>query len=320
MNTQSADSAHRNHSVRIPSLFDIFRGKVANGYRRIAQWRREGSLAKGKARQTRRRHAALFETLEPRLLLSADLIQTTAQGVALDATLRVADVDGAAMLQVLDNQSKGVLTERAFDQDIDVSVHGNDQSDKLVIGFDHAALAHQVRVVFDGGDGGDDEIVGPDRANAWKLATAGTGTLDDVSFTGVERVKGGAADDTFVVLDPETTTAVEGGAGNNTLIAANADNAWTVSGSNAGTLNGQTFSGIQNLTGGAGKDTFMVALDGQVSGTISGGRGSNTLIASDQDNAWTITGTDAGILNGQSFAEIQNITGGAGKDIFTFAP
>ena len=27
MNTQSVDSANRNHSVRIPSLFDIFRGK-----------------------------------------------------------------------------------------------------------------------------------------------------------------------------------------------------------------------------------------------------------------------------------------------------
>src|SRR6267142_5788006 len=240
MNTQSADSANRNHSVRIPSLFDIFRGKVANGYRRIAQWRREGSLAKGKAGQTHRRHAALFETLEPRLLLSADLVQTTAQGVALDATLRVADVDGAAMLQLFDNQSKGVLTERAFDQNIDVSVRGNDKGDKLVIGLDHASLAHQVRVVFDGGDGGSDEIVGPDRANTWQIGAVGTGTLDEVSFSGVERVKGGAADDTFVVLDPSVNTAVDGGSGNNALIAANADNAWTITGSNAGTLNGQT--------------------------------------------------------------------------------
>jgi hypothetical protein len=129
MNTQSADSANRNHSVRIPTLFDIFRGKVANGYRRIAQWRREGSLAKGKARQTRRSHVARFETLEPRLLLSADLIHTMPEGVALDATLRVADIDGAAMLQLLDNQSQGVLAERALDQDIDVTVRCNDQSD-----------------------------------------------------------------------------------------------------------------------------------------------------------------------------------------------
>src|SRR5581483_9686601 len=139
-----------------------------------------------------------------------------------------------------------------LDQDVNVTVAGNNMSDVLTIGFNRASVPHQIHVAFDGGDGGTDELIGPDRATKWQLTAPSAGTLDDGSFSGIERVKGGAADNTFVVLDASTTTAVEGGAGNNTLVGADADNAWAITGSNSGTLNGQSFSGVQNVTGGAG--------------------------------------------------------------------
>jgi Ca2+-binding RTX toxin-like protein len=57
--------------VASPSLIDIFRGPLANGFRRLAQWRKAGVL--GERLQAQRRSRMRFEPLEQRLLLSADL-------------------------------------------------------------------------------------------------------------------------------------------------------------------------------------------------------------------------------------------------------
>ncbi|MGA8048966.1 MAG: LEPR-XLL domain-containing protein, partial [Burkholderiales bacterium] len=316
-NKPSQASASR---LSIPSLAQIFWGPLANRFRRMAQWRRQGVLRE--ALQAQRRRFMRFETLEPRVLLSADLTHTVAAGAALDATLKVSDVDGAAVVQLVDNGSSAVLEAITLDQDVNVSVYGSDMGDRLAIGFDRAALAHQLKVLFDGGDGGGNELVGPDHAHGWQLSAPEAGIVDDISFVSfskVQHVKGGAGDNTFVVLDPTTTTAVEGGTGTNTLVAADSDNAWTVSGADSGTLNGQDFSNIQNIAGGAGKDTFAVAPGGKLDGTVSGGAGENTLAAPDQDNSWTVSGTDSGTLNGQTFTEIQHLAGGSGQDTFTMA-
>src|SRR5205814_2370905 len=59
---------------------------------------------------------------------------------------------------------------------------------------------------------------------------------------------------------------------------------------------------------------------GSVSGTLNGGSGTNTLVAGDGTNVWTITGANAGnVSNGTStvaFASMQALTGGAGSDTF----
>ena len=245
--SNNSDDGSRWSRYRIPSLFELFFGKLANWIRRIAQWRKQGLLRK--ALQITRRKSAWFEALEPRLLLSADLVHDTPVGFALDATLKVADNQGGAVLRLLDNLSNAVLGEHAFDQDVSVTVRGNDQSDKLVIGFDRAALAHLIHFYFDGGDGGQDELVGPDRSNAWWIDAPGAGAMDDGIFTGVEHVTGGSQDDTFVVLDPSGTTEVEGGAGNDTLVGPDGTNEWVVSDHDAGTLNLQSFLSIENLHG-----------------------------------------------------------------------
>jgi Ca2+-binding RTX toxin-like protein len=318
-NNLEPDSGASHHHM--PTLRQIFWGPLANHFRRMAQWRRQGVL--GEALKAYRRRSMRFETLEPRLLLSADLSHSAAAGVALDATLKVTDVDGAVMVQLIDNQSSAVLEAAALDQDINVTVLGNDMSDVLMIAFDRGSLAYQVKVTFDGGDGDGNELVGPDQAHTWNLGAPDTGTIDDVSFVSfskIQHVKGGTGANTFVVLDPTTTTAVEGGAGNNTLVGADADNAWSVSGADSGTLNGQSFSNIQNVAGGSGQDTFTIAPGGKVTGTVSGGGGNDTLVAADQDNSWTVTGSNAGALNGTVFADIENLAGGSGDDSFTFGP
>ena len=74
MNPQATTSSSRNNSVRILSLFDIFRGGLANGYRRIARWRRAGCLRKSRAYRIPPRAVPRLEALEPRLLLSHTLL------------------------------------------------------------------------------------------------------------------------------------------------------------------------------------------------------------------------------------------------------
>ena len=316
MNTPERDSS-RDYPAAVPSLLDIFWGKLATSRRRIAEWRRQGFLNKEKFSQTRHR-AMRFEALEPRLLLSADLTHSAAAGEALDATLKVEEFEGAAILRLVDNLSSNILSELLIDRDIEVDVRGHDLHDKLKIGFDRALLAHKIRFSFHG-EGGFDELSGADLGNTWLIDALGAGSTEDGAFTGVEAVKGGAAEDAFVVRDSAATTALDGGSGNDSLVGADAQNTWTVTANDSGALNAQAFAGVENLRGGAGDDTFTFTAGAQVSGGISGGAGSDTLVAADADNTWVLSAADAGSLNEQSFSEIENLTGGAANDTFIFA-
>ena len=68
----SNEQARRQSLFRIPSLFEIFFGRLARWIRQIAAWRKQGLLKK--ALQAKRRTNALrMEQLEPRVLLSADI-------------------------------------------------------------------------------------------------------------------------------------------------------------------------------------------------------------------------------------------------------
>src|SRR4026208_1610441 len=60
------------------------------------------------------------------------------------------------------------------------------------------------------------------------------------------------------------------GTGDDTLVGADGENQWVISDTDSGTLNSQTFTGIENLRGGGGNDVFTVTESGQVTGVISG--------------------------------------------------
>ena len=90
----------------------------------------------------------------------------------------------------------------------------------------------------------------------------------------------GAAGDDQVCMQgvlPGTSFEVHGGSGVNTLISPSGTNLWQITGPNSGTLNGNTFTNIQNLTGGTFNDTFQFGPTGFVSGKIDGGGGIDAL-------------------------------------------
>jgi len=194
-----------------PSLYQLFWSPLANGMRRLARWRKRGRLGKEFAEQ---RRSMRFEPLEPRLLLSADLVHSAADGVALDASVRVAEVGGTQVVQLVDNGSGAVLEAAALDQDVNLKVLGADRNDALTIDFDAGVLAHRVSVQFDGG-AGSDTLKGPAADSAWNITGAGTGEVGDTQFTHVENLVGATDNqDTFVVgADASLAGLLDGGTG-----------------------------------------------------------------------------------------------------------
>jgi hypothetical protein len=113
------------------------------------------------------------------------------------------------------------------------------------------------------------------------------------------------------------------GAGANTLVGTGSANTWNITVNDAGTLSSAaavaSFSGFQNLTGGAADNAFVFR-DGQgVSGAITGGNGTNALDYSAYTTNVLVnlqTSTATGI--GGGIANIQNVIGGNGGPVGTY--
>jgi hypothetical protein len=171
-------------------------------------------------------------------------------------------------------------------------------------------------------------------------------------------LSGGANNDQFI-LSPGVVFdgTIDGSTGVDTVVGGNMSNSWILAGSNAGTLNGSAFTGIENLTGGSGQDTFHFQPGGGVTGLINGGAGIDTLDYStygspvtldlrsktgtgldnfanveafvgsaamdtingpDTATTWQITNTNAGKVGTFSFSSFENLVGGSASDVFKF--
>jgi len=146
-----------------------------------------------------------------------------------------------------------------------------------------------------------------------------------VDTSGVE-ITGADQDDKFTV-DFSTPFSVPNGilfsddfsGDNDTLKITGKSNVWNITGENRGNVDSAgivDFLGVENLTGGSDADTFVLAADGSLDGTIDGGDGTDTLEGADTNNTWEITALDAGALNEQIYENIENLIGGDAQDIF----
>ena len=111
---------------------------------------RQREAPSARSRQVRLR---LIEELEPRVVLTG-FINYTAPPVGSDLTLRVANVGGAADLQLFDNASSSVIQQVALNQAIQVQITGADKaSDLLTVDFSYAGggTPEPITVQFAGG-------------------------------------------------------------------------------------------------------------------------------------------------------------------------
>ena len=201
------------------------------------------------------------------------------------------------------------------------------------------------------GGTGADTLQGRNADLSWTVTSMNAGAHDGYTFTGMENLAGGSGVDTFTLGGAVTGTVsggagadgftlqvsgnagtLAGGTGADTLQGRDADLNWTVTGMNAGTHDGNTFTGMENLAGGSGVDTFT--LGGAVTGTVSGGAGADvfilqslgsvgtlaggmdtdTLQGRDANLVWTVTGAGAGTHDGNTFTGMENLAGGSGAD------
>jgi len=139
-----------------------------------------------------------------------------------------------------------------------------------------------------------------------------TGGTDETVLVSV----GGSVDNTALIINGIETLTGNSSANNTLATSGNVANTWNVSASDTGKLYYEAtyntdgsiasatdtleFNDFQSLTGGGGNDQFSIAADAQLTGSITGGLGSNTLTANNNstDNYnWILTEQQAGRLD-----------------------
>ncbi|MCP4471188.1 MAG: hypothetical protein GY815_10960, partial [Gammaproteobacteria bacterium] len=102
----------------------------------------------------------------------------------------------------------------------------------------------------------------------------------------------------------------------------NTETTWLINTENGGSVGGLTFEDFHYLVGGTNNDTFIIADNGSVTGTIDGGLSDNTLQRSNitGDNDWLITGDKAGSLTYDSaiiatFSNINTLVGSSTQEV-----
>jgi hypothetical protein len=186
-------------------------------------------------------------------------------------------------------------------------------------------FAQKPTVVIDGLGGNDTYTVSNPATTTTNngLVTLTTGQATDVGDQQVFHV--------LTPFDHTITYNVVGGIGNNTLVGPDLTNIWEITGTNSGSLGVgiipagtvNSFTHIQNLTGGLGDDVFFFQAGGSLTGSIDGGGqgpNGNTIIGDNFGDTFNINGTNAGNIPNlvPAFSNIQNLQGGGGNDSFTF--
>jgi hypothetical protein len=153
----------------------------------------------------------------------------------------------------------------------------------------------------DGGTG-TDRMTGPNSGGLWNVTEAGIGTLNGLSFLGIETVLGGSGDDAFVFGSAGAFTGiVDGKGGQDTLNLSAKTTAITISLlANTATSTG----GIRNI------EQF-----------VGGSATTDTFTAPNTANAWQLTGPKSGSLNSTvGFSGFETLRGGTSTDGFAVEP
>ncbi len=140
-------------------------------------------------------------------------------------------------------------------------------------------------------------------------------------FVEVETLLGNAQSDDFLLFAAPYAGSIDGQAGTDSIWAGSVGLNFQLTGADSGTIDGVTsFTSVENLHGGSADDSFLIQ-GGTLSGSVTGGSGSDTLVADNLPNNFQITGANSGTLVGATlFSEIENLTGGNQPDCFVFNP
>ncbi|MEQ8976123.1 MAG: CHAT domain-containing protein [Coleofasciculus sp. C1-SOL-03] len=282
-------------------------------------------------------------------LTSNEIDFTEAATISSNGILWFQPATVAQSIQIGDTTDSGTSTLDLQDTDITALQDG---FTTIKIGrADGTGTITLFNTVIDGGTAsfpdpveiiGGSTLVSPNQeATIWNINTIDTGSLsnfaNNLTFSSIENLIGGTADDTFVFSNNGTISGtIDGGLGtnkldyslnsspvtlnlaaienieqvtgnaNSTLVGMDTANNWTITGSNSGTVNSTlTFNEFSNLIGGNLDDTFVFNTNDSFSGNINGAAGSLILTGDEINLAGTISGT--GNLTIQPLTPTQSI-------------
>ncbi|MFP6761993.1 MAG: hypothetical protein VB858_00195, partial [Planctomycetaceae bacterium] len=174
------------------------------------------------------------------------------------------------------------------------------------------------------------DVNGPDQGSYTESATARV-----LGFSSIENLDGNTGVDTFDFSNQATLTGDLTGAGGFDVLIGDdlrASEIFVIDGANTGrfvaptaSIIGGIFSEVETLVGAAGQDSFQFTNSGSLDGVIDGVGGTDTIIGDNDGNIFTVSSSDAGDLpeklndsglGATGFINVENLTGGAGVDIF----
>ena len=183
-------------------------------------------------------------------------------------------------------------------------------------------------VQFVGGSG-TNMLRGPNASTEWVVSGVGAGSASAesgavVEFQGVENLAGGSANDIFLIIGSSSVAGViDGGAGvgADALLGPNKTNIWSVGGPGQGTLNSQSFAGMETLIGERGNDQFRITAGGSIDAIHGGsdddggaGAATDTLDYTTQSGPVDVDLASAAATGVGEFSAIDSIIGGSGID------
>ena len=241
------------------------------------------------------------------------------------------DDDGTANAVNITGANTGNIDTTFSFSSVENLVGGSDDDS---FNFSNAA---SVAGTIDGGSGGTDTL------NYGAYITAVSVNLDTSAATAIN----GGMMNGFSNID-----SIAGGSAADSITGPDADQTWTISGSEAGTVNSVSFSEFESLNGGSGDDSFAfvdgVTLDFAINGgaenaadtvtfaassvgvsvdvsllsnieTLTGSANTDTLVGTSGDDVFDVTAANAGTINtNTAFTSFENLTGAGGDDSFLF--
>ncbi len=190
-------------------------------------------------------------------------------------------------------------------------VGGSDTSDNRGSDIFTFQALGSISGTVDGG-GGIDMLVGPDAANIWIISGPDAGTLNAAAnFVSIEALAGGSADDTFRVMPAGSISAFIDGGTSPDGVATPSIDTLDYSGFVAAVTVDLALGAATGVSANFGIDTY-----------IGSGNAADLLKGPGADGdgiPWTISGPDAGSVQGVSFSSFASLSGQDGTaDAFFF--
>ena len=173
------------------------------------------------------------------------------------------------------------------------------------------------------GNSGTDTITGD--STTWTLTDTSQGEITDrgIIFGEIERVTGGVGADTFEIQSAAADIEIDGNDGQDNIVGPDAATIWAITGTQAAAVAAIDIRihNMETIQAGSADDSFVLAA-GDISMSLLGGGGTNTVAGAAVNTNWDLSGVRSGAINAQNvtFAEVDNFIGDLANDEFVISP